>query len=79
MPTPLPAQDYTALARKYVRLAEDPENSLYREQFLDLARGWMEFAMEEATKLPGRGWLRLSDVGAVVGAGPLRALTFAKP
>jgi hypothetical protein len=48
MPTPLPAQDYTALARKYVRLAEDPENSLYREQFLDLARGWMEFAMEEA-------------------------------
>jgi hypothetical protein len=53
MPTPLPAQDYTALARKYVRLAEDPENSLYREQFLDLARGWMEFAMEEATKLPG--------------------------
>ena len=53
MPTPLPAQDYTALARKYVRLAEDPENSLYREQFLDLARGWMEFAMEEATKLQG--------------------------
>jgi len=50
---PTPAQDYTALARKYVRLAEDPENSLYREQFLDLARGWMEFAMEEATKLPG--------------------------
>jgi hypothetical protein len=63
MPTPLPAQDYTALARKYVRLAEDPENSLYREQFLDLARVWMEFAMEEAAKLPG-GWLRLSDVGA---------------
>ena len=53
MPTPLPEQDYTALARKYVRLAEDPENSLYREQFLDLARVWMEFAMEEAAKLPG--------------------------
>ena len=48
MPTPPLAQDYTALARKYVRLAEDPKNVSYREQFLDLARVWMEFAMEEA-------------------------------
>ena len=52
MPTPLPAQDYTAFARKYVRLAEDPENASYREQFLDLARVWMEFAMEEEGKSP---------------------------
>ena len=47
MLTPLPTQDYTVLARKYVRLAEDPANVLYREQFLDLARVWMEVAMEE--------------------------------
>jgi hypothetical protein len=48
MLTPLPTQDYTLLARKYVRLAEDPVNALYREQFLDLARVWMEeVAMEE--------------------------------
>jgi hypothetical protein len=53
MPTPPPAQDYTAFARKYVRLAEDPENASYREQFLDLARVWMELAMEEEAKLPG--------------------------
>lgn len=52
MPTPPPAQDYTAFARKYVRLAEDPENASYREQFLDLARVWMEFAMEEEGKPP---------------------------
>ena len=52
MPTPPPAQDYTALARKYVRLAEDPKNASYREQFLDLARVWMEFAMEEEGKPP---------------------------
>jgi hypothetical protein len=37
----------TALARKYVRLAEDPDNEEYREQFLDLARVWMEVAIEE--------------------------------
>jgi hypothetical protein len=47
MLTPLPTQDYTVLARKYVRLAEDPANALYREQFLDLARVWMEVVMEE--------------------------------
>jgi hypothetical protein len=47
MPTPLPTHDYTVLARKYVRLAEDPANALYREQFLDLARVWVEVAMEE--------------------------------
>ena len=47
MLTPLPTQDYTVLASKYVRLAEDPANVLYREQFLDLARVWMEVAMEE--------------------------------
>ena len=52
MPTPPLAQDYTALARKYVRLAEDPKNVSYREQFLDLARVWMEFAMEEEGKPP---------------------------
>ena len=52
MPTPPPAQDYTALARKYVRLAEDPTNASYREQFLDLARVWMEYAMEEEGKPP---------------------------
>jgi len=50
MPTPPPAQDYTALARKYVRLAEDPKNVSYREQFLDLAR--VEYAMEEEGKPP---------------------------
>ena len=50
MPTPPPAQDYTAFAREYVRLAEDPKNVSYREQFLDLARVWMEFAMEEEGK-----------------------------
>jgi hypothetical protein len=47
MPTPMPLQDFTALARKYVRLAEDPDNEEYREQFLDLARVWMEVAIEE--------------------------------
>jgi hypothetical protein len=52
MPTPHPAQDYTALAHKYVRLAEDPTNASYREQFLDLARVWMEYAMEEEGKPP---------------------------
>ena len=52
MPTPPPAQDYTALARNYVRLAEDPKNVSYREQFLDLARVWMEFAIEEEAKPP---------------------------
>jgi hypothetical protein len=52
MPTAPPAQDYTALARKYVRLAEDPKNVSYREQFLDLARVWLEFAMEEEGKPP---------------------------
>jgi len=52
MPTPHLAQDYTALARKYEGLAEDPTNASYREQFLDLARVWMEFAMEEEGKPP---------------------------
>ena len=52
MLTPPPAQDYTALARNYVRLAEDPKNVSYREQFLDLARVWMEFAMEEEGRPP---------------------------
>jgi hypothetical protein len=52
MLTPLPTQDYTVLARKYVRLAEDPANVLYREQFLDLARVWMEVAMEEESNDP---------------------------
>ena len=47
MPTPMPVQDSTALARKYVRLAEDPDNEECREQFLDLARVWMEVAIEE--------------------------------
>jgi hypothetical protein len=47
MPALMPAKDFTALARKYVRLAEDPDNEEYREQFLDLARVWMEVAIEE--------------------------------
>jgi hypothetical protein len=40
MPTPPRAQDYTAFARKDLRLAEDPENASYREQFLDFGCGW---------------------------------------
>ena len=46
MPTPR-TEDFTDLARKYVRLAEDPDNEEYREQFLDLARVRMEVAIEE--------------------------------
>jgi hypothetical protein len=52
MPTPPLAQDYTAFARKYVRLAEDPKNASYREHFLALARVWIEFAMEDEGKPP---------------------------
>jgi hypothetical protein len=48
MPTPR-TEDFTDLARKYVRLAEDPDNEGYREQFLNLARVWMEVAIEEAS------------------------------
>ncbi len=49
MPTLRSLDDFTALARKYVRLAEDPDNEKYREQFLDLARVWMEVAIEESS------------------------------
>jgi hypothetical protein len=46
VPTLMPVEDFAAVARKYARLAEDPDNEEYREQFLDLARVWMEVAME---------------------------------
>ena len=49
MPTPRSLDDFTALARKYVRLAQDPDNEEYREQFRDLARVWMEVAIEESS------------------------------
>jgi hypothetical protein len=73
MPTPLPAQDYTALARKYVRILCIASN------FSTWLEGGWSSQWKRQLRCRARGWLRLSDVGAVVGAGPLRALTFAKP
>jgi hypothetical protein len=73
MPTPLPAQDYTALARKYVRLAEDPRILCIASNFSTWLEGGWSSQWKRQLSCRARGWLRLSDVGAVVGAGPLRA------
>ena len=50
MPTSVPSQDHDQLAREWLRLAEDPDNISFRDAFLDLARAWMELAMEEGAK-----------------------------
>jgi hypothetical protein len=42
--------DYDQLARECVVLAEDPNNRRFQDEFLDLARAWMELAMEEEAK-----------------------------
>ena len=39
-------QDCTRRASAYAKLAEEPSNLDFREQYLHLARAWMDLALE---------------------------------
>ena len=41
------SNEFNELARKYVRLAEQADTAELREQLFDLARVWMQVAMED--------------------------------
>jgi hypothetical protein len=41
-------QDCARRASAYAKLAEEPGNLDFREQYLHLARAWMDLALEEA-------------------------------
>jgi len=41
-------QDCTRRASAYAKLAEEPGNLDFREQYLHLARAWMDLALEQA-------------------------------
>jgi hypothetical protein len=41
-------QDCARRASAYAKLAEEPSNLDFREQYLHLARAWMDLALEQA-------------------------------
>ena len=41
-------QDCVRRASAYAKLAEEPSNLDFREQYLHLARAWMDLALEQA-------------------------------